>query len=64
MNMVNTLFEQSILVDLEDVDNCPQTLDMKCFVYLPKRWAEIFTEEQPRAVQSCELSLKVTGHTS
>lgn len=63
IKLISTRFGQRKVVDLEHVRDCRQTLYKQFFVYLPKRWAEVFTEEQLRVVQLCKLSLKVTGRT-
>lgn len=60
---VNTRFGRTIVVDLEDVGACPQTPDKRFFVYLPKRWSDIYTDDQLKKVHPCALALTVTAHT-
>ena len=62
MKFVKTKFGESIVVDLEDDGTCPQPEEGRFYVYLPKRWADVFTEEQLKAVKPCVLSLCVTSH--
>ena len=61
---VKTKFGESVVVDLEDTGACPQPEDKLFYVYLPKRWCDVFTEDQLKAVKPCVLSLCVTSHTS
>ena len=63
MKFVKTKFGESVVVDLEDTGACPQPEDKLFYVYLPKRWCDVFTEEQLKAVKPCVLSLCVTSHT-
>lgn len=60
---ITTRFGPSVVVDLEERGTCPQTTDKTFFVYLPKRWAEIYTTEQLEKVEPCKLSLTVLSHT-
>lgn len=62
MRLVDTRFGASIVVELDEPGVCPQTVDKKLFIYLPKRWSEVFTAEQLKSVVPCKLTLKVTGH--
>lgn len=63
MRNVTTRFGRSVVVDMEDQGVCPQTPEKRFYVYLPKRWSDLYTEEQLHAVQPCKLTLKVTSHT-
>ena len=63
MRLINTRIGCTIVVDLEELGECPQTQDKNFFVYLSKRWSDVYTEDQLKSVQPCKLSLRVTGHT-
>ena len=63
MRLINTRFGRTIVADLEEFSECSQGQDNIFFIYLPKRWSEVYTEDQLKSIQPCKLSLRVTGHT-
>lgn len=64
MKFVVTQYGKSVVVDLEDPGDCPQPHEKQFYAYLPKRWDDIFTEDQLKAVIPCVLSLVVCGRTT
>ena len=62
MKFVSTRFVESVVVDLEDDGACPQPEENRFYVYLPKRWTDVFTEDQLKPVKPCVVSLCVTSH--
>lgn len=50
MKFVQTKFEKSIFVDLEEPEACSQPVDNTFFVFLPERWDAVFAEEQLTSV--------------
>jgi hypothetical protein len=63
MRNVTTRFGKSVVCELEDTGVCPQS-DDNCFhVFLPKRWADKFSDDNLEKIERCGLSLVAKGHT-
>ena len=59
MRNIQTKFGNALVCDLEDLGFCPQPTENQFRIFLPKRWAATYTDEQLKEIHSCKLSLTV-----
>lgn len=64
MRNVATRFGDSVVCDIEEPGECPQEADKKFSVFLPKRYAGVYSDEDLAAVPSCKLALTVRKHVA